>query len=137
MKIFKHEIAIYGFELTIILFNETKVSSPHIHEYAEFMATVSSKEEVTNELIGKAMDGAHNGGDTLYNNLSNKFVVVFYPHTSYNQLLNSIGHEKRHVEDHIIRDCDIDGMEAAGYLSGYLTQFFMNQDIINFYNLTK
>jgi len=133
MKIIIRKIPVYRFELTIILFNTKEVQQSEVHKYAEFMENIVADKESTNDLLNKVMNGCANGGDTLYRNISSKFITVIYPHSTLKELHNTLMHEKRHIEDFIIRDCDLQCMEAAAYLAGDLTQFFLDDEIINYY----
>lgn len=70
----------------------------------------------------KIKDEAYNGGVTIFNQSSHEFLVLIYRPTSIKNRLNIIGHEKRHVEDGILDHCNIDDIETAGFLAGFLTE---------------
>ena len=51
-----------------------------------------------------------------------KQMILLYPQTSKASRINCLGHEKRHLEDRILKHCHIDDLETAGYLAGFLTK---------------
>lgn len=69
----------------------------------------------------------YNGGATTFSSEKRcELVVLVYPHSSQSRKLSTIMHEKRHCEDFILNRLDIDDMEAAAYLAGWLAVEFSN-----------
>lgn len=67
-------------------------------------------------------DEAKNGGWTLFNPNCKQIVVIVLTCVDEKARRRVVGHEKRHVEDEILRHCDINDLEAAAYLAGYLSE---------------
>lgn len=76
-----------------------------------------------NETINNKRYGA---GTTYHNNSRCEICVLIYPQQSNDRRIETIMHEKRHCEDFILKRLDIDDMEAAAYLSGWLAVKFLN-----------
>lgn len=68
--------------------------------------------------------GAVNGGET-YRDLNNKqMVVLFYPMEDNICRAEIYSHEKRHIEDRVLKFFDVDDIESAGLLAGFLGEKF-------------
>ena len=71
------------------------------------------------------------GANTIYSPGNKVGVVVFNPSQSRDMSIATYGHEKRHIEDDIINHVGIEGLEAAGYLAGFLTIWFVELFILS------
>lgn len=68
--------------------------------------------------------GAVNGGDT-YSDLNNKLIVVlFYPMEDNAHRAEIYSHEKRHIEDRVLKFFGVNDIESAGLLAGFLGEKF-------------
>ncbi len=52
-----------------------------------------------------------------------KALVIILLSDDESQRRNTIGHEKRHLEDYILNIAGITDVESAGYIAGYLSQY--------------
>lgn len=67
--------------------------------------------------------GNKNIGFTFSNNLLKKSIIFFGKHTSENQLINTIAHESRHLQQHISNCLNLDANgEEVCYLLGEIVQ---------------
>ena len=66
-------------------------------------------------------------GTTYHNNQKIEICVIIYPQPNEDRRIETIMHEKRHCEDFILEKLDIDDMEAAAYLAGWLAVKFINK----------
>ena len=64
------------------------------------------------------------GASTFWTGGLHVSVIVFYRMESMKRKRVCYNHEKRHLEDRILKFCDIDDMEAAAYLAGFLSEYF-------------
>ena len=69
-------------------------------------------------------DDCYDGADTYWCANKHYAVCVFYPMKTDARKRKCYAHEKRHVEDRVLKSCGIDDQEAAGYLAGYLEEEF-------------
>ena len=72
--------------------------------------------------ISKSFETTTNAGLTYIDRTAQKLLIVIFPATSPEELLSTIGHEKRHAEDFILEESGVYDKEAAGYLAGFLTK---------------
>ena len=87
--------------------------------YGDFEESIRSK-------IDEKIAGA---GTTYSNNSRSEICILIYPQPSKERRFETIMHEKRHCEDFIIERLGVDDMEAAAYLSGWLSVQIMKDDI--------
>lgn len=65
-----------------------------------------------------------NGGETNWNQLTKRIIVIFYTFTSDRKMAEVFSHEKRHIEDRILQHCKVDDIEASAYFAGFLGMKF-------------
>lgn len=120
------DIPIYDWNVTYLIV-ETKDDIPELLAWLEIFQTAFQDD------INETFDTIKNAGLTYIDRVSQKFLVIIFPSTSKTELLSTIGHEKRHLEDFILEELGIFDKEAAGYLAGYLTKkmFNLNENRIN------
>lgn len=87
--------------------------------------TLQLNNEDVEELKSKALNGM-NGGVTYTNYSVKKTWIIVFPCTTEAKRFQVINHEKRHAEDDILKLCNINDAETAGYLAGYLGMFLAN-----------
>lgn len=68
--------------------------------------------------------GAVNGGDTYRNLELRRIIVVFYLMEDNMSRAEVYSHEKRHIEDRILKFYSVDDIESAGLLAGFLGERF-------------
>ena len=67
---------------------------------------------------------AVNGGDTYRNFELRRIIVVFYLMEDNMSRAEVYSHEKRHIEDRILKFYGVDDIESAGLLAGFLGERF-------------
>ena len=82
--------------------------------------------EAENAVSQNIKTDSYNGGVTFWNGGIHTAIVVFYRMDNEKRKSVCYGHEKRHVEDHVLKSCEIYDKETAGYLAGWLTPIFDN-----------
>lgn len=97
------------------------------HDVNKFKKKIKYKPqncEHIDELIQGIQKGHMDGGVTIsYGDKTS--IIYLYPSTSVWAMLGTLLHEKRHVEDFIIKHLHIDGDEATAYLAGYIGKQIM------------
>lgn len=110
------------YEITVTLVQaEGKKDSDEVRKILK--ALVVSDEDLE-DTVGSIERDAVNGGDTYRALDIKKMLVIFNRVTSERVRENVYDHEKRHIEDRILKFLGIDDIEAAGYLAGYLGEKF-------------
>lgn len=117
----------------------TKKIHVPIYEYDVFMYQIEDVEDadaitrvlkkfkifdVIEEVTSNVTDEVEGGAITCFNPGEKTAVCVFYPESDATYYEMTLDHEKRHIVDHILEHCDVHDMEAAAYLSGWLTTKF-------------
>lgn len=96
--------------------------------------------EQNNDVISYMDDDCHDGGWIFCNAGIHQNVVIFEPFSSKSYKIEVYGHEKRHLEDDILKHLHIrDDDEAAGYLAGYLSKQFteLSDKVKTYYGKNK
>ena len=78
-------------------------------------------EDIESE-VARIKRGCYDGGNTWRNLERKTFMILLYPFSSSLKRRNVLNHEKRHLEDRILEHCQINDLEAAGYLAGFLSE---------------
>jgi len=119
MKKKEFKIPIYNYDVTFV-----EIESKNDENEAKllFENFQLEKEDVEHEmnLINKESE---DGGSTYYSLGKKQFLILIHKITSEIERRNIINHEKRHVEDRLLRHCNINDIESAGYLSGFLSEY--------------
>lgn len=113
------DVSMYNFRVDLIEI-EGKNDVPSL---LRLFKSVKLNVDLVEEVIESIKDGDVDGGWTFCNFGIKRVLVVLLPMRSVDKRREVLSHEKRHVEDDILRHCGIDDSEAAGYLAGYLGKF--------------
>lgn len=119
MKQKEFNVPIYNFNITIIEI-ESKEDKDQVKSIMEDFKISSEQIKETCDYIEQE---SMNGGETHRNLLLHKFLVIIYPCKSIDVRREVINHEKRHIEDRMLNYLDINDIEAAAYLAGYLSTY--------------
>lgn len=97
---------------------------------------------VESELLKDIQENIENanldGGVTLTDMSIRRVIVLFYNMSSYLTQEEVYSHEKRHIEDRILNWVNVDDIESAGLLAGWLAkQFFKFKEQVLKYKITK
>lgn len=114
-------IPIYNVHLTLI----QVTSSDDAERIKDIMLSSGiTEQEYIDYTINGIKNNAEDGGET-YRNLSKKEILcIFYKMSDKDTKEEIYAHEKRHVEDRILEFFEIDDLESAALLAGYLGRLF-------------
>lgn len=117
MKKKKIKIPIYNIDVTVIEV-ENKYDADSVCKEVESICT----EIEYIDTIRRAIENEeHDGGETIRNLLLRKVLVIIYECSSKKTRREIIGHEKRHIEDRILEFFNINDIESAAMLAGFLS----------------
>lgn len=120
MKTHSFDIPIFDFKANLIqIEDKNDLSLIEKHKWLKNMEDVD-KEEIFTEIKNENYDG----GTTLRNFHSQEFLVIFFKFSSEEAKINVYAHEKRHIEDRLMQYLEINDIETAGYLAGFLAVEF-------------
>ena len=116
MQIKKFKVQIYDWEVILIEINGK--------EDIDILKNKLKRTWLPNKWIDKTIqeisDGGYDGGHHYCNDDLLKSIIVILETSSDKERISTLCHEKRHLEDSILKNCDIDDIEAASFLAGYL-----------------
>ena len=117
----KFEIPIYNIHVDVIQV-ENKEDADGV---VRFMQAIKCQQEFIDEVTEYIKKGSVNGGETYRNFDLRKMLIIFCPMESEETRAEVYSHEKRHIEDRVMQYANVDDIESAGLLAGYLgRQFF-------------
>lgn len=118
MKIKKVKIPIFNHKLNVFEVTSKRDTDKLVKELKSLKIINEDDEQEIRENIENECDGAC----TFYRKTDCTLVVVIYIQSNQDRRREVLAHEKRHVEDHILKHLGIDDMESAAYLAGYLAK---------------
>jgi hypothetical protein len=119
MKLKQVSIPIYDFDVTFVEF-EGAADAEYVEKlYKEFNIDDEDIETTQKQLKNEGK----NGGDTFRNCEMRKILVAVFPCDDEVKRRNIVAHESRHAVDRILEWINVDDIEAAAYLQGYLAEF--------------
>ena len=128
MKMIHRMIPLYDIDLYLIqLESYNDIDDEAFSE----LYSVLGHDYYTNLIKEITEDKPVGGANTIYSPGDKAGVVIFNPPESRDRSIATYGHEKRHIEDDIINHVGIEGLEAAGYLAGFLTIWFVELFILS------
>lgn len=116
MIVKKINVPLYGFRVDFIECKDEKDSDA----IEVFFKKMKLDDPIAEEIVGALRQGDVDGGWTLACLGIKRIIVVLLPMRSEERRCEVVNHEKRHVEDDILRHCGIEDAEAAAYLAGFL-----------------
>ena len=118
MKIKKVKIPIFNHKLNVFEVTNKRDVDKLVKELKSLQIINGEDEREVRENIENECDGAC----TFYRKVDCTLVVVIYIQSNQDRRREVLAHEKRHIEDHILKHLGIDDMESAAYLAGYLAK---------------
>lgn len=112
-------IPIYDFNVTWIEIESKDDKDKLLQEMSKMKCQKEDMDDVINGVEG----GCINGGSTFRNMDLKKFLVIIHPCENESMRRNIVNHEKRHIEDRLLKFVGVDDIEASAYLAGYLSKF--------------
>lgn len=121
MKVKSFTIPIYDYRVTLVEIESKEDKDKFIPVFKR----IGPNKEDFEEELSNLDDGLYNGGMTYTNTSIKTFMIILYPMKSKKKRLGVLGHEKRHIEDRLLEHCQVNDIEAAAYLAGFLTEKLM------------
>lgn len=118
MKVIKLRLPIFDFDITMIQVESKEDVAPIV----KYLKEIKLEKKYYDEEIEAITKGGINGGNTYRNFELKRFLIVIYPCDSPNKLLNIRSHELRHLADRILEWANINDIETAAFLQGYLCE---------------
>ena len=119
MKKKSFNIPIYDFDVTWIEIESKDDKDKLLQEMSKMKCQKKDMDDVINGVV----NGYLNGGSTFRNMDCKKFLVIIHPCENESMRRNIVNHEKRHIEDRLLKFVGVDDIEASAYLAGYLSKF--------------
>ena len=120
MKTYKFNIPIYDVHVDMIQV-EGKEDAEGV---VRFMQAIKCKQEFVDEVTGYIKKECMDGGEVYRNFDLRKMLVIFCPFKTEETRAEVYCHEKRHIEDRIMQFYNVNDIESAGLLAGYLGRHF-------------
>lgn len=119
MKHKKINVDMYGFRVDVIECESEK----DYDLLCKFFKGTKLKDPIVDEILDAVREGDTDGGWTLACLGAKREIIVLLPMSCEERRRIVLNHEKRHVEDDILRHCGVDDEEAAAYIAGFLSKF--------------
>jgi hypothetical protein len=116
-------IPIFDFELHVIL----DVSNTELDKLREILEDFDAPEDEIHYYIEEFENGSMDGGWFIWNMAKRAGVILLLNHTTLEDKLTTLMHEKRHAEDRILQLYNIKDHETAGLLAGYLGRILLTK----------
>ena len=120
MKEVRFSVPIFDVDVVLLQVEKPEDKENVLKAFEEFDPTDAIIEEVSETIENDRTNGAA----TFWNGGLHTGVIVFYRMESNKRTIVCYAHEKRHLEDRILKFCGIDDTETAAYLSGWLAPYF-------------
>ena len=122
MKITKFQIPIYDYNVVYIELAGGTIDE-QIKIVTDELVEMKTDQKYIDETVYDIKNERKNGGNHFYNLTRLVSVILIDPHDDTDRLKGTIAHEKRHLEDRILKHYRVKDIESAGLLSGYLARF--------------
>lgn len=120
MKKMDFRIPLYGIDVRLVQFDKSD-EAKEIKKTLSY-AKIAAKE--VDDIIDEVKLGCTGGGYTYRNFEIRKMLLCFYPFISERERVEVYSHEKRHLEDRIMEYHNVNDIESAGLLAGFLAVKF-------------
>ena len=118
MKYYKFKIKIYDWDIFYIEVESRKDEKVVEKKLKSLGLTKKLRKFATNEI----KDGAKDGGECFNNAYKRWSIIVLYQSRNYKNKIEILSHEKRHVEDSIINQLNLECREARAHIAGYIAK---------------
>lgn len=120
MVTYKFDIPIYDIHVDVIQVE----SKDDANGVMRFMQAIKCKQEFVDEVTNYIISGCINGGETYRNFDLRKMLIIFCPMANEETRADVYSHEKRHIEDRVMEYANVNDIESAGLLAGFLGRQF-------------
>lgn len=119
----KQTVGLSKYSWIVIIYYNTK----HIDSIVKDLKEANCSEERLNQIVDFLEEGSKNTGCIFTNRILKKSIILICKSTSIGEFINTIEHEKNHLEMHICKAVGIDPYsEEAAILSGDISQIFID-----------
>lgn len=120
MKKIKFAVPLYDIDVTLLQVESKEDEEDVLSVCKEYDFDDELEKELRHAISNDCSDGAY----TYWNGGMHVGIIVFCRMESTRRKRVCYAHEKRHLEDKILKFCGIDDEEAAAYLAGFLSDYF-------------
>ena len=120
MKSFSFEIPIYDIHVDLVQIEGKKDTK----DVLRFMRSIKCDQEDIDYISNCIERGLYNGGNTLRNFDLRRILVIFTTFSDEETREEVYAHEKRHIEDRVMEYVNVNDIESAGLLAGFLARKF-------------
>lgn len=117
MKGKSFKVPIYNYTITFVEIESTKDTK----KLKKIFKLEDVKKKDAKHIFYNVENNYFNGGEMLWNKNKRSVIIIIYKVQSESIRLNVLGHEKRHAEDMILEHLNVDDIESAALLAGFLT----------------
>lgn len=117
MKTKKFKIPLFEVEV-IYIETESKQDASEVERLLKRYALDKNNISIIKENVEL---NRYNGGNHFFNALRKRSIIFLYRQTSETARRMTLGHERRHLEDRVLELTNINDIETAGLLSGYIS----------------
>lgn len=119
MKKIKVKVPMYDYDVTWLEIESVQDKEKVFQEMKNLKCNKEDMDDVIDNIEKECMDG----GSTFRNMDMKKFLIIIHPCKNEEMRRCVVNHEKRHIEDRLLQHCNVDDIEAAAYLAGYLSKY--------------
>ena len=120
MKKMCFHIPLYEVDVTMIQIE----SSEDADKVSRLLKRVGAEKDDYDDVISAIRRNAVNGGETFRDLRHRRMLLLFYLFDNDNERAETYYHEKRHLEDRILQFFNVNDIESAGLLAGWLGKKF-------------
>lgn len=118
MKVTRFEVPIFIYKVIVV----TIEGPDDVADILPLLKELKVNKADTKEVKRNIKESVKKGGIHFYNEGLQSSMIIIYSDENYEDYINTLGHEKRHIEDAILETKGIRDRETAAYIAGYLTQ---------------
>lgn len=123
MRTVRFTIPIYDYDVVYTALEPDDSVEDRVAFVTKELTDIKTGQQYIDETIKEIKEESKNGGNHFYNLSNLVSFILIYPHDELGRMKATIAHEKRHLEDRILKHYRVKDIESAGLLSGYLARF--------------
>jgi hypothetical protein len=120
MKTKRFRVELYDWKIMLIELNKKDKFKETYSKMKRFGLYLSNKDE--EDIKNKINNNYIGGGCSIIGEEDRMAILLLYPQQKNKDRINTICHEKRHIEDSIISEHGLKCDESMAYLAGYLAE---------------
>lgn len=116
MKIHKFRVDVYDWEVYFVIVRGVR----DLKKLRKVLGKIGVEKKDIDVSCDKVKKGMYDGGDSFTNTGTRVAGIVLYDPKEDMVIDELVCHEKRHVEDTILKRGGVEDVEASAYLAGYV-----------------